>query len=78
MNKANSRNREKLYITISPVIKERAAVLAKILGMSSSRLIEESLKCYMEKYGIYLNPTPEHIGREIAKLDNPPQDNSTP
>ena len=72
VNPAKSRNREKLYITISPHIKEKAGVLANSFGISRSRLIEHSLTYYMEKYGIHLNPTAEDIGREIAKLDKPP------
>jgi len=68
----NPRNREKLYITISPHIKEKAGILANSLGISRSRLIEHSLTHYMEKYGIHLNPTAEDIGREIAKLDESP------
>lgn len=70
MRQKPKRNREKLYITISPIIKKRAQALANTLGISTSRLIEDSLKHYMEKkFGIRSEPTVEEITREIEKLD---------
>lgn len=70
MRQKPKRNREKLYITISPIIKRRAQALANTLGISASRLIEDSLKYYMEKkFGVRSDPTVEEITREIEKLD---------
>lgn len=74
MKKPSTRNREKLYITISPLVKKRAMALAKALGISASRLIEDALGGYMEKYGIRSTPTIEQIARKIKLVDDSYED----
>jgi hypothetical protein len=71
MRQKPRRNREKLYITIAPAVKKRTKALANTLGISASRLIEDSLKFYMEKkFGVRSDPTAEEISREIEKLES--------